>query len=232
MTTPWRLAGAIDTLLKQVNLLVPHRRKDSDGGIGDAAHASRTSDHNPYIIVRGMGVVRAFDFTHAPETGFDAYAFAELMLKIKDSRVRYIISNYKIANGKSGPEPWTWQPYKVPPNKNPHNHHTHVSVTEKEDEFDDARRWDILGLEGEATAGAAATADFVTPPATLRRGSRGALVKQAQVALGMTKDEVDGFFGAHTETLLKGFQTAYHLPADGVCGPMTWALLASEPKVA
>lgn len=226
----WRLAGAIDTLLKQVNLLVPHRRKDSDGGIGDARHqAERTSDHNPYIIVRGMGVVRAFDFTHAPETGFDAYAFAELMLKIKDQRVRYVISNRKIASGKGRPDPWKWQPYH---GTNAHDHHTHVSVTETESEFDDARRWDILGLEVEAAAGAAKTADFVPPPATLRRGSRGALVKQMQMALGMSKSEVDGFFGPHTETLLKGFQTVHHLLADGICGPMTWALLAPEPKVA
>ncbi|MFA7238190.1 MAG: hypothetical protein WC058_15115, partial [Phycisphaeraceae bacterium] len=71
----WRLAKSIKTLLDQVNSENQHRRKDSDGGIGDAAHASRGSDHNPYIIVKGQGVVRAFDFTHAPETGFDAYAF-------------------------------------------------------------------------------------------------------------------------------------------------------------
>ena len=70
----WRLAKSIKTLLDQVNAENPHRRKDSDGGIGDAAHASRSSDHNPYIVVKGQGVVRAFDFTHAPETGFDEHA--------------------------------------------------------------------------------------------------------------------------------------------------------------
>jgi hypothetical protein len=107
----WRLAKSIKTLLDQVNAEDPHRRKDSDGGIGDAAHASRSSDHNPYIVVKGQGVVRAFDFTHAPETGFDAYAFAEMLLKNKDPRVRYVISNRKIASGKDGPSPWKWRPY-------------------------------------------------------------------------------------------------------------------------
>ena len=65
----WRLAKSIKTLLDQVNAENPHRRNDSDGGIGNAEHAARNSDHNPYIVVKGQGVVRAFDFTHEPETG-------------------------------------------------------------------------------------------------------------------------------------------------------------------
>jgi hypothetical protein len=215
----WRLAKSIKTLLDQVNAATPHRRKDSDGGIGDAAHASRGSDHNPYIKVGAVGIVRAFDFTHAPETGFDAYAFAEMLLKNKDPRVRYVISNRKIASGKNGPEAWKWRPYS---GKNPHNHHTHVSVTEKESEFDDAKKWNLGGLAEAAEELAPEANSYVPPPTTLRLKARGELVKKMQVGIGLKGAQVDGFFGPNTEKALKDFQTAHNLAADGICGPQVW----------
>lgn len=218
----WRLAKSIKTLLDQVNADNPHRRKDSDGGIGDAAHASRSSDHNPYIIVNGVGVVRAFDFTHAPETGFDAYAFAEMLLKNKDFRVRYIISNRKIASGKAGPQPWAWRQYS---GKNPHNHHTHVSVTESEDEFDSAAKWNLGGLAVESEKQAPEANSYVPPPVTLRLKSRGALVKEMQAGIGLRAADIDGFFGPNTEKALRAFQTAHNLTADGICGPQVWAVI-------
>lgn len=215
----WRLAKSIKTLLDQVNAENPHRRKDSDGGIGDEAHASRSSDHNPYIIVDGQGVVRAFDFTHAPETGFDAYAFAEMLLKNKDPRIRYVISNRKIASGKGGPEPWKWRPYS---GKNPHNHHTHVSVTEKQSEFDDGKKWNLSGLAAEAEKQAPEANNYVSPPPTLRVGSRGDLVKKMQAGIGLSSPLVDGFFGPNTKKALQAFQNTHGLVPDGVCGANTW----------
>lgn len=218
----WRLARAIKTLLDQVNSEFPHRNKDSDGGIGDAAHASRSSDHNPYIVVKGEGVVRAFDFTHTPETGFDARAFAEMLLKNKDPRIRYVISNYKIASGKSGPDPWKWREYRVPPNKNPHNHHTHVSVTEAEAEFDDPKKWNLDGMEIEEELQATEANNYVPPPATLRLKARGELVKKMQVGIGLKGADADGFFGPYTEKALRYFQTTHNLAVDGICGPQVW----------
>jgi hypothetical protein len=215
----WRLAKSIKTLLDQVNAENPHRRKDSDGGIGNAEHAARNSDHNPYIVVKGQGVVRAFDFTHAPETGFDAYAFAEMLLKNKDQRVRYVISNRKIAAGKSGPNAWTWRPYS---GANPHNHHTHVSVTELEAEFDNPKSWNIGGLVAEAAAQAPEANNYVPPPVTLRIKARGELVKMMQAGIGLKGAEIDGFFGANTEKALKAFQKAHGLAEDGVAGPQVW----------
>ena len=70
----WRLANSIKTLLDQVNAMVPHRRKDSDGGIGDEAHAARTSDHNPYIKVRGVGVVHS----SVGRNNFHPFAFFDI----------------------------------------------------------------------------------------------------------------------------------------------------------
>lgn len=221
----WRLAKSIKTLLDQVNAEDPHRRKDGDGGIGDAAHASRSSDHNPYIVVKGQGVVRAYDFTHAPETGFDAYAFAEMMLKNKDPRVRYVISNRKIASGKSGPDPWKWRPYS---GKNPHNHHTHVSVTESEAEFDDPKRWNLGGLAEAAAEQAPEANNYVPPPITLRIKARGELVKKMQAGIGLKGADVDGFFGANTEKAVKQFQAAHNLTADGIFGAQSWDALTKS----
>jgi hypothetical protein len=215
----WRLAKSIKALLDQVNAENPHRRKDSDGGIGDAAHASRSSDHNPYIKVGAMGIVRAFDFTHAPETGFDTYAFAEMLLKNKDPRVRYVISNRKIASGKAGPDAWKWRPYS---GKNPHNHHTHVSVTESEAEFDDGKKWNLGGLTEAAAEQAPEANNYVPPPVTLRLKARGELVKQMQAGIGLKGAQVDGFFGEDTAKALRAFQAAHNLTVDGICGPQCW----------
>lgn len=40
--------------------------------------------------------------------------------------------------------------------------------------------------------------------------------------------EVDGYFGRKTQRAVKAFQRLYRLNADGVCGPMTWAVLLSQ----
>jgi len=216
----WRVAKSLETLLADVNKFAPHRRKDSDGSIGDARHqAERTSDHNPYITVNGVGVVRARDFTHAPETGFDAYAFAEMLRLNKDDRIRYIISNKKIASGAGGPAPWQWRPYN---GSNPHDHHTHVSVSEAVARFDDPHEWDFKGMGAAIEQQAPVANSYVAPPTTLRLGSRGDLVKKMQTGI---KTTTDGFFGPETEKALKAFQAAHKLTADGICGPGTWKVI-------
>ena len=66
---------------------------------------------------------------------------------------------------------------------------------------------------------------------TLRRGSKGASVKELQEALiahGYNLDPygADGDFGKVTEAAVKAFQKANGLSADGVVGEKTWAALA------
>ena len=68
---------------------------------------------------------------------------------------------------------------------------------------------------------------------TLRRGSQGDDVRQAQILLiswGMNPGEVDGVFGKQTEAATKAFQKAQGLTVDGVIGPATWAAL-EQPVV-
>lgn len=64
----------------------------------------------------------------------------------------------------------------------------------------------------------------------LRSGSSGAAVKQAQCLSNVwgglvPKLEVDGEFGAATETKIKWIQGCHGLPKDGVIGALTWEAL-------
>lgn len=204
----WRLAIALEILRSQVNAKWQHRSKNSDGSVGDVSHSSRTSDHNP----DDNGIVRAIDLTHDPVGGFDSYAFADMILKKQDRRLKYVISNRRIGSGPDGPQPGSWREYRVPPNKNPHDHHCHISVV-ADAKGDDPAPWDI----GAYQAGAAAP--YVAPPLTLRRGSIGEDVKKLQAALHIF---IDGRFGILTEDAVKFFQKSHHMVSDGIVGPQTW----------
>jgi hypothetical protein len=141
-TTPWRVAKSLLALRDQVNRKAPNRKKSHDGTIGDAAHASRASDHNPWVKDGGVGVVTAMDITHDPAGGCDAGAIAEAIRGSRDSRVKYIIWNRRISNPLplDGQPPWAWRPYK---GANPHNKHCHISVKPGKSNYDSVKNWTI-----------------------------------------------------------------------------------------
>ena len=63
---------------------------------------------------------------------------------------------------------------------------------------------------------------------TLRRGSRGELVKQVQTKLkswGYYSGAIDGIYGSGTENAVKAFQRKNGLTADGIVGKKTAAAL-------
>jgi hypothetical protein len=136
----WRLAKSLDKLRKEVNIIAPQRNKASDGTIGDAAHAARTSDHNPWVKDNGMGVVTAMDITHDPASGCNANDIAETIRAFRDARVKYIIWNRRIASstpiGRAAE--WSWRPYK---GSNPHTKHVHVSVKPQKGAYDSTNAW-------------------------------------------------------------------------------------------
>ncbi|ACL57498.1 hypothetical protein [Methylobacterium nodulans] len=135
---PWRVAEALLVLRRQVNARAPHRSKASDGTIGDAAHAVRTSDHNPWIVDAGTGVVTGMDLTHDPAGGCDAGALAEALRAGRDPRIKYVIWNRQIFSATVNP--WTWRSYT---GRNPHNKHVHISVREDKDHYDQASEWSL-----------------------------------------------------------------------------------------
>jgi lysozyme family protein len=138
----WRVAHSLDTLLKQINQWAPGRSKVSDGSIGDAAHASRSSDHNPWIVDGGVGVVTARDFTHDPAHGCDCNKLSDLLRASSDPRIKYMIWNRRICSSeaKGGQPPWAWRPYT---GANPHNHHMHVSVMSTKILYDSTNSWSL-----------------------------------------------------------------------------------------
>jgi hypothetical protein len=137
-----QLSKAAEALRNQINERYPSRDKASDGWLGDSAHASRPSDHNPDAKT---GVVRAIDV----DRDLSGRAKPDLMPYLADQirecaklddRISYVIFDAKIASKKSR---WVFKPYD---GINAHRHHCHVSFTPKGDS--DGKKFAIPLLEG------------------------------------------------------------------------------------
>ncbi len=219
MAADWRVAKSLDKLLMQINAKWPTRRKSSDGSIGDANHASRSSDHNPWV---DDGVVTARDFTHDPDHGFDSYVFAEHLRQTKDPRIKYVISNRRIFSSEVNP--WVWRAYN---GQNPHDMHVHVSVMPDKKLYDSVKEWDI----GDGVVPADQPSTTEDRPLT-KKGDTGYNVEYLQRMLGLPDK---GVFDDVTEAAVIEFQKRFGLAADGKVGPYTWRALEApapdEPDV-
>lgn len=119
----YELAPCLDALRDECNAMWPNRDKASDGWIGDPAHSSRVSDHNP----DATGIVRALDVDKdGPGTNIGT-AIVSTLLRTRDPRVKYIIWNRRIwrAYDRPGIPAWTPAPYN---GVNAHTMHVHVSI--------------------------------------------------------------------------------------------------------
>ncbi len=136
----WRVANSILGLIGAVNVLAPGRSTASDGTIGDAAHSSRTSDHNPNVY----GVVTAADITHDPSRGADMHQISETIRKERDHRVKYVIFDKQIfaSYATSARKPWTWGAYS---GVNTHEKHMHLSVVGDPKVYDMTEKWVVTG---------------------------------------------------------------------------------------
>jgi hypothetical protein len=219
----WRMAKALEVLRQQINETWPGRSLAADGGIGNAEHAARKSDHNP----DANGVVTARDFTHDLRVGFDSNAFAHALTISGDSRIDYVISFGRSLtaifgdNGK-GRNAWIWQVYK---GKNRHDHHVHVSVIDDPQFYDDTGSWNYGSMKVDRSLSRKGPDRFELP--TIVKGVKGRIVKEAQqelIACGY-KIVADGWFGDKTEDAVKRFQRLHGLVADGAIGPSTWTAL-------
>lgn len=231
----WRLCKSLETLRAQCNAHWPHRSKKDDGTIGDAAHSSRSSDHNPWIKSGGMGIVTAFDLTHDTKNGPHTWELAEYLRTKRDPRIKYVISNRRIFSSTTSP--WTWRKYT---GSNPHSAHMHVSVKSVQSHYDSTAPWDI-GAKAkpppappppkpeEEDETASVNPDSPATRPVLRRGSSGEDVKTVQTLLSVTP--ADGQFGPILEAAVKAFQRALGLDVDGVVGALTWEELDALEQI-
>lgn len=137
----WRAAQSLIVLRNQIDALYPNRNKASDGTIGDAAHQSTYSEHNP----DEDGLVRALDITHDPRSGCDIDRITDWLAESRDPRIEYLIANELIMSGNGGPYPWQWRAYF---GDDPHRGHFHLTVFKENG--DDPSPWK-LGNDMEQT---------------------------------------------------------------------------------
>lgn len=194
----WRLARSLENLRREINQIAPHRSKVSDGTIGDGAHQSGPSDHNP----NSSGVVCAFDATHDPDSGADMRKIAEHLRTKRHRAIKYVIFNRRIASAASG---WRWTGYF---GKNPHTQHMHVSVGRGPDgrstgPYDDPGPWGLGTTRGDDVIG-------------LRKGDSGERVKGLQAVLERAgfKVTVDGDYGPKTAAALLACRKSMGSTAD------------------
>lgn len=204
----------------------PLRSKASDGTIGNAEHAARESDHNP----NSAGIVCAMDITNDPDHGIDSEKLANALLASRDPRIKYVISNRKIASGRLGPSPWVWRPYR---GANPHNHHMHISVLDVAGFVDSQDNWDFHMDTSQSTKTPATSHEISKKPKIALGSKDEVAVKELQRLLNLHGTipplREDGDFGDLTDKAVRLFQKTRALVDDGIVGTYTWSALL-EPK--
>lgn len=221
----WTVAPALKKLIDETNAKWPDRSKKSDGTIGDKAHQSRKSEHNP----DEKGRILAADITLI---GVDREAWLDDV--IGDSRVHYVINEGRIYSRTHN---WVSRPYN---GSNPHKGYAHVSLRNKVSE--NASEAVVAKAANDTSAWFSGAGGRPTPPAggtALKNGSKGAKVKTLQQGLNRVfpayrnavspKGKLlvsDGVFGSHTERWVREFQSRVGIKADGIVGKNTRAQLA------
>lgn len=122
------LAPSLVALRNSIDKAFPKRDKSSDGWIGDASHAARTSEHNPCWSCTGYqyGIVRATD-TDIDDNDPGRDLRRELLAAtIGHPAVWYVISNGIIYSRTYN---WAARKYNGP---NQHTKHVHVSINKNE----------------------------------------------------------------------------------------------------
>lgn len=136
----WYLAPSLIALFDEADDRDPSRDHSSDGSIGNAAHQSTQSDHNP-AFDDGKWWVTAGDLDDdddQPSPG--VHLLRQHLVASKDPRVKYLIHEGTIwkAYPNRGLPAWTPQVYT---GLNAHKHHLHVSVWNTAEARNDIGPW-------------------------------------------------------------------------------------------
>lgn len=210
----WHLAPSLVQLRSEVNSRWPNRPKGSDGTIGDAAHASRASDHNPNV----RGSVNAFDITYP---GVDPKVIIAAVSKHPSAN--YVIFNRKIYTRSGG---WKAEPYS---GISPHTEHLHVSILQSIKAENDTTPW-LAGATVKPKPARKSTFPLPRTHAfgrgvtqTVHNGSRNVQdrsdVRRIQTFLGVLSD---GIFGQATEKKVKLWQLKRLIPMTGRVSAREW----------
>lgn len=189
----WVKAPNIVAIQNSFNKIAPNRDKSSDGTIGDLAHQSGTSGHNPddYPGVRAersdsdnIPEVRAVDIdVDLKLPGVTMEMVVQSILRSTDkNRLIYIIYNGRIWSKSNG---WKQQTYT---GKNKHTQHAHFSGDAASD--NDSRPWPSIEVFGGEE-----------DDMFCKLGDKGEKVQAVQYALNMLGFEAgaeDGDYGPGT----------------------------------
>jgi hypothetical protein len=125
-----KLCAAGKQLREQIDDAFADRDRTSDGWVGDTRHSARKSDHNPDVNgwVRAIDVDRDLSGKPKPDIMPDLADQIRLAGKSGEKRIAYVIFDGRIASPRLN---WRWRKYT---GSNKHNHHCHISFTQKGDE--------------------------------------------------------------------------------------------------
>jgi hypothetical protein len=132
----WRLAPCLVELFEEADRRKPTRSRVSDGSIGDLAHSTRESDHNP-----ADGWVTAGDLDDDGDSAdLGVRLLRQHLVASTDPRVKYLIHEGTVwkAYENRGLPAWTPQPYT---GVNAHAKHLHVSVWNTAEARNDLDPW-------------------------------------------------------------------------------------------
>jgi hypothetical protein len=233
----WVLVKSLAHVRTQFNTAFPNRDKTSDGSIGDQAHQTSLSGHNPdeeghseTTDADTVNEVRAID-VDADLRKADVtmeMVVQHLVTLCRTGKVtflRYIIFNGRIWKKSAG---WVTQAYK---GKNKHDKHAHLSC-EPDTASENATPDLGLAKVGVKPAPPKPPAAPPKPPTlavhapgsrTIKQGAKGTDVQFVQRFIGPERcGPATGVFDAKTLAGVKWYQKMRGLTPDGIVGPKTW----------
>jgi hypothetical protein len=235
----WFVAPSLKILFDEINSAWPNRDKSTDGTIGDAAHSSRDSQHNPNDNPNDSvpdGAVTAADIDK------DGINVKKVLNKlIGDDRVWYVIYDGVIWSRTYG---WAARKYN---GSNPHKSHIHVSLVQSKAAVNSKAGW---GLKKASTGGGGGKTPTTSKPvqpspkgpyeklaAGVKPGKRHTQVRVLQRLLieagyGPIRGAVTNYYGENTEAAVRRFHKANpqfaERPQDSVIGPKGFQHLQKE----
>lgn len=136
MTASPYLVACLVQLRYEFNAVSPKRDTGADGWIGDSAHRTEVSDHNP----DASGRVLAVDIDASGPWPYPFDTYVELIVARQrsgaDDRLEYVIWNRRIASRDSR---WVWQKYTG--TSDPHTGHMHASARHDHTGNTSGRTW-------------------------------------------------------------------------------------------